>query len=254
MRACLLVLATVLIGILAAHAAPAGLPGSLAGYQSWTKMNGRILDDPSNPRAGPKNSYITLTPEVLRALVGAGARLRAPFPEGTIVARETLDVTAGFVRILFVMEKDRGATATRGWRFSAFSRTGADQAFQRSEIQDPVTRCLNCHLQMGATDFVFTPFLNRLDPLPGRTPTAPDRVEIFNYHFAPQTLRVRAGTMVAFANFDAVVHDVKAADRSFESGNLPVLGRFFHTFDRPGAVDYFCAVHLEMRARIIVEP
>ncbi len=254
MRAILLAVAIVLVGVLVAGAAPAGLPAPLAGYQAWTKMNGRPLDDPSNPRAGPKNTFSNLSPPVLRDLAADGGRLRAPFPEGAIIARETLDVAAGFVRVLFVMEKDRTALRTKGWRFSSFSRQTADAAFQQGEIQDPVARCLNCHLQMGATDFVFTPFLSRPDLPAVRTPTAPGRVEMFNYRFGPQTVRVRVGATVVFVNYDAVVHDVKAADRSFESGNVPVLGRFFQTFDRPGTVDYFCGVHLEMRGRIIVEP
>lgn len=246
--------AVVLLCAVLAAAAPAGLPARLADYQSWTKMNARLLDDPSNPRAGPKNTLTNLTPEMLRSLAAEGGRLRAPFPEGTIIARETLDVAAGFVRVLFVMEKDRSAARTKGWKFSAFTRQAADQPLQEGAIPDPVARCLNCHLQMGATDFVFTPWLNRADLPPAPAPRVPDRIEMFNYRFGPQTLRVRPGASVVFVNYDAVVHDVKAADRSFESGNVPVLGRFFHTFERAGTLDYFCAVHLEMRGRIIVEP
>jgi plastocyanin len=54
-------------------------------------------------------------------------------------------------------------------------------------------------------------------------------------------------------NYDAVPHDIKAADGSFESGNLPTQGRFFFTFERPGEIQYFCAIHLAMRGRIVVE-
>jgi hypothetical protein len=31
-------------------------------------------------------------------------------------------------------------------------------------------------------------------------------------------------------------------------------GRYFETMTRPGTYDYFCALHLEMRGRIVVEP
>jgi plastocyanin len=106
---------------------------------------------------------------------------------------------------------------------------------------------------MKATDFVFQPFTSRPDPLPPRLPAAADRVEIFNYQFGPQTLRVRAGATVTWVNYDLVPHDVKAADASFESGNLSSYGRYFLTFERPGTYEYFCGVHLEMRARVIVE-
>jgi plastocyanin len=78
--------------------------------------------------------------------------------------------------------------------------------------------------------------------------------EIFNYAFSPRELRVKVGTTVTFANYDAVVHDVKAASAAFESGNIPTQGRHFETFSLAGTLEYFCAVHLEMRGRIVVEP
>jgi len=55
----------------------------------------------------------------------------------------------------------------------------------------PWGRCLNCHLPMKATDLVFTPFLNRPDPLPARRVAGADRIETLNYRFAPQVLRVK---------------------------------------------------------------
>lgn len=230
-----------------------GVPADLAAYRTWTRMNGALLTDPSNPRAGPKNTFITLSPQALRALVASGGRVHSPFPAGTAIVRETLDVASGFVRVLFVMHKDPMATRTRGWKFEGYSRNAADQPFQPIDIPDPVARCLNCHQQMKGTDLVFTPFLNRPDPLPAPKVAGADRIETLNYQFAPQVLRVKAGETVAFVNYDAVPHDIKAADGSFESGNLPTQGRYFTTFDRPGEVAYFCAIHLEMRGRIVVE-
>jgi len=41
-----------------AAAQVAGLPPDLAVYRSWTKVNAAPLTDPSNPRAGPKNTFI----------------------------------------------------------------------------------------------------------------------------------------------------------------------------------------------------
>lgn len=257
MQLALLYGVTVAIAVAGAAAAPADFPGvprDLAQYRSWTKMNAILMNDPSNPRAGPKNTFTNLSADTLRSLVASGARLRAPFPDGAIFVRESLDIDTGFVRVLFIMTKDSKATQTRGWRFSAFTRTAAEQTFQPLEIPDPVARCMNCHAQVKSYDLLFQPFSNRPDPLPARTPSEPARVEIFNFIFGPQTLRVRVGMTVVFVNHDAVPHDVKANDRSFESGNLPQLGRYFQLFERPGTVDYFCAVHLEMRARIIVEP
>jgi len=242
----------VLIAALLVASAQTGTPAGIENYQQWTKMNATALTDPSNPRAGPKNTYINLSPEALRELIGPGGRVPRPFPDGTIVVRESLDA-AGVVRVLFVQRKDSAASRTKGWVFNGYTRGGADQPFQPLAIPDPVVRCLDCHAQVRASDYVFTPYTNRPDPLPARAPAAGDRVEIFNNRFGPEILRVKVGTTVVWANYDAVPHDVKAADRSFESGNLPLLGRYFVTFDRPGSVDYFCAVHLEMRGRVMVE-
>lgn len=231
-----------------------GIPEDIAQYRTWTKMNANLLTDPSNPRAGPKNTFISLPPSALLEVVASGGRVRKPFPDSTIVVRESLDTDTGFVRVLFVQRKDSSAAQTKGWVFTGFTRTAADKPFEPLAIPDPVARCLNCHEQMRATDMVFTPYTNRKDPLPARAPAGGDRVEIWNYQFGPQTLRVKVGTAVTWANYDAVVHDVKAANRSFESANIPLLDRYFVTFDRPGTFDYFCGVHLEMRGRIVVEP
>jgi plastocyanin len=235
--------------------APSGTPPEIEQYRSWTKMNAIPLTDPSNPRAGPKNTFVNLSPAQLRDIIAPGGRLRQPFPDGTIAVRESLDVDAGFVRVLFVQRKDSTQTRTKGWVYTGFTRTAATEAYQALPIPDPVARCVNCHEQVRQSDDVFTPYLNRSDALPTRPRTAgADRVEIFNYAFGPRELRVKVGTTVAFANYDAVVHDVKAANLSFESGNMPTQGRYFETFTRPGTFEYFCAVHLEMRGRIVVEP
>lgn len=244
-----------LLGAGVMAAGQSGLPAEIADYTKWTKVNATLIADLSNRRAGPKNTYTNLRPEQLREIVAPGGRVRRPFPDGTIFVRETLDPDAGFVRLVVAQKKDAGATRTRGWVFSGFfGRRATNEPFTETALRDPVAQCLNCHAQVQGYDFVFTPWTNRPDRLPGPVPTQPERVEIFNYQFGPQTLRVKAGATVVFVNHDLVVHSVKAADLSFESGNLPLFDRVFFTFERPGTFDYFCSVHLEMRGRVVVEP
>jgi plastocyanin len=238
-------------------AAQSGLPAEIADYTKWTKVNATLMVDLNNRRAGggPKNTYTNLQPEQLREIVAPGGRVRRLFPDGTIFVRETLDADAGFVRLVVAQKKDPRETRTRGWIFSSFfGRSAATEPFTERPLRDPVAQCLNCHGQVRASDFVFTPWTNRPDPLPARIPAQPDRVEIFNYQFGPQTLRVKAGATVVFVNHDLVVHSVKAADLSFESGNMPLFDRVFFAFQRPGTFEYFCSVHLEMRGRVVVEP
>ena len=243
----------VLAAALAAYA-QSGIPAEIAQYRNWTRMNGIPLNDPSNPAAGPKNTFINLSPAELKALVVPGGGVRGNFPDGATLVRETLDAKDGWIRALFVMRYDRKATATKGWVYSGYTRTAPDKPFEPLQIADPVARCVNCHAQVKAQDYVFTAYLNRPEPLPAREPREANHVAIYNYRFGPRELRVKVGSTAVWANYDGVSHDVKAADKSFESGNMPLQGRYFVTFTQPGTVEYFCAVHLEMRGRVVVEP
>jgi plastocyanin len=236
--------------IAAAQVGP-GLPADIAGYRHWLRMNDRLLDDPSNPRALAKNTFVNLPPDRLAALYDTHGGVRGHYPDGAVLVRETLD-PSGFVRAIFVMRYDHAAARTRGWVYSGFTRTAADKPFEPSQIADPVARCVNCHAQVSHADYVFTPYTNR--SLPVAAPAEPAQVEAVNYRFGPQPLRVKAGTAVTFVNYDVVPHDVKAADRSFESGNIPSFGNYTVMLTKPGTLAYFCAVHLAMRGTIVVEP
>lgn len=256
MRSALRVLITGGIALAAALAAYAqsGVPAEIAQYRGWTRMNAVQLTDPSNPSAAPKNTFISMSTAELKKLMAQGGGTRTHFPDGVTLVRESLDPKDSWVRVVFVMRYDSAAAATKGWVYSGYTRTGPDKPFETLQIADPVARCVNCHAQVKAQDYVFTPYLNRPDPLPARVPQEANHATIYNYQFGPRDLRVKAGSTVVWANYDEVSHDVKAADKSFESGNLPNQGRYFLTFTKPGTVEYFCAVHLEMRGRVIVEP
>jgi hypothetical protein len=236
--------------IAAAQLGP-GLPADIAAYRHWLRMNGHLLDDPSNPQAPAKNTFVNLPPDRVAALYDTHGGVRGHYPDGAVVVRETLD-PSGFVRTIFIMRYDHAAVRTKGWLYSGFTRTAADKAFEPTPIADPVARCMNCHAQVSHADYVFTPYTNR--PLPMPAPAPPAHVEALNYQFGPATLRVKAGTGVTFVNYDVVPHDVKATDRSFESGNIPSFGNYTVTLTKPGTLAYFCAVHLAMRGTIVVEP
>lgn len=133
-RMTILLAAAALGAITLSAAAQSGIPAELAAYRTWTRMNAALMTDPSNPRAGPKNTFVNLSADALREIVAPGARLRKAFPAGTVLVRESLDPAAGFVRVLFVMRKDNRATTTRGWAFSGFSRNEANQADRKSVV------------------------------------------------------------------------------------------------------------------------
>ncbi len=42
--------------------AQSSVPADIVPYRTWTKTNAAVLADPSNPRAGPKNTFTNLSP------------------------------------------------------------------------------------------------------------------------------------------------------------------------------------------------
>ncbi len=88
-------------------------------------------------------------------------------------------------------------------------------------------------------------------PAPAANAAAP-LVHIHNFAFGPQTLTVRAGTIVTWVNDDEEPHTVTASDRSYRSPILNTGGRVSHRYDTPGQYAYFCSLHPHMTGRIVV--
>ena len=80
----------------------------------------------------------------------------------------------------------------------------------------------------------------------------PSAVVIQNFAFAPDALRVKAGTKVTFTNHDGFDHTVMAKDGSFDSGHLAKDAVFTRTFDTPGTYPYLCGIHNSMTGSVVV--
>jgi amicyanin len=93
-------------------------------------------------------------------------------------------------------------------------------------------------------------------PAAGQAPSAPAAatVSISNFTFSPQTLKVRAGTTVTWVNQDDTPHQVMAVNKGFRSKAMDTDDRFSFTFAKPGAYDYFCAIHPHMTGKVVVAP
>jgi hypothetical protein len=124
--------------------APRGVPGFVAGYRGWVKLN----DEPIPPRAsdphnGTKNVY--------------ASRERRPngrFPLGTIVVKEASRPGKDFIGLIAIMRKERGADpAHRNWVFVEYTREKRDQRFR--EIASGAV-CWSCHVGALESDYVFT--------------------------------------------------------------------------------------------------
>lgn len=80
-------------------------------------------------------------------------------------------------------------------------------------------------------------------------------VAIRNFAFAPDTIRVRAGTQVTWVNCETDVQDfhTSTSNGNWASGALN-RGEFFaRTFSAAGEFGYFCEPHPFMRGAVIVQ-
>jgi plastocyanin len=85
------------------------------------------------------------------------------------------------------------------------------------------------------------------------TPTT-KTVMIKNYAFSPATLTVNVGDTVTWTNMDTAPHTVTVSSGpvKFNSGNLSTGESFSYTFTAAGTYSYYCAVHPDMVAKVVV--
>jgi len=78
-------------------------------------------------------------------------------------------------------------------------------------------------------------------------------VQIDNFSFTPQEVKVKAGVTITWTNRDDIPHTVVSNDEAFKSKALDTDDKFTTTLTRPGTYSYFCSIHPKMQGRIIVE-
>jgi plastocyanin len=77
-------------------------------------------------------------------------------------------------------------------------------------------------------------------------------VSMAGTRFSPAIIAIRVGSTLRWSNDDSVAHTVTAADRSWDSGNVPVGGSFVRRFDAAGTYSYVCRYHASMKASVVV--
>ena len=124
--------------------APPGIPGFVAGYRGWTKLNAQpIPPRDSDPHNGTKNVYASKR-------MGAGGL----FPDGTIVVKAATRPGADFVGLIAIMRKRAGADQERNdWVFVEYTREARSEAFGETASGSV---CWSCHVGAQDTDYVFT--------------------------------------------------------------------------------------------------
>ena len=78
-------------------------------------------------------------------------------------------------------------------------------------------------------------------------------IRIKNYQFETPSLTVPAGTTVSWLNDDVDVHTATSRTRAFSSPGLDPNETYAFRFDTPGTYAYFCALHPQMTAQIVVQ-
>jgi hypothetical protein len=124
--------------------APPGVPGFVAGYRGWVKLNDRPLPlRDSDPHAGTKNVFASRRPG-----------RRGLFPHGAIVVKEAVRPGADFIGLIAIMRKQKGADPEHNdWVFVEYTR---DAPGARFGFQAEGAVCYSCHVGAEATDYVFT--------------------------------------------------------------------------------------------------
>jgi plastocyanin len=83
----------------------------------------------------------------------------------------------------------------------------------------------------------------------GSSGSASGDVAISDLSYEPQTLRIRVGDTVTWANQDPYEHTVTSDDGFFDSGLLPTDATWSFTFSQPGTYRYHCQPHSSQNAQ-----
>ena len=78
-------------------------------------------------------------------------------------------------------------------------------------------------------------------------------VIIKGFAYEPAVLTIAAGDTVTFVNQDNAPHTATDKAGAFDTGRLTRGGEASLTFNGAGTYDYFCALHPNMTAQIVVE-
>ena len=71
--------------------------------------------------------------------------------------------------------------------------------------------------------------------------------------FTPQTLTVKQGDTIVWANKDLFPHTATAQDGSFDSREIPVSKSWKYVAKKVGTHSYVCTLHPTMKATLIVQ-
>ena len=89
-------------------------------------------------------------------------------------------------------------------------------------------------------------------PSTAETPDA-NRILVKDFMFTPNSLTVKAGSTVTWANMDDEPHSVVSNTGLFRSGAMDTNESFSFKFDTPGTYHFTCSIHPRMVGTIVVQ-
>jgi hypothetical protein len=133
--------------LLLVSACGATLPGDIPGYESrCIRMNAEpIARYDRDPHDGVKNVYACNVDE---AVLQANTR---PFPDGTVIVKESTREGDDFVWLIATARKNKGA-----WQWDEYTRNFADEDFRRILAGQSV--CTDCHDGAEGADWIWTTY------------------------------------------------------------------------------------------------
>ena len=97
-------------------------------------------------------------------------------------------------------------------------------------------------------------FLISCSPPPAKEiPADAVKVDMKDFKFGPETITIKAGQTIAWANQDTASHTATAKDGSWTTAELFKGQADVAKFDKPGTYEYYCAIHPRMKGKVIVE-
>jgi plastocyanin len=78
------------------------------------------------------------------------------------------------------------------------------------------------------------------------------KVEIVEFAYSPDPVRVQVGGKVIWQNMDSAPHTATADDGSFDTGTLEKGKLKSEAFKEPGTYTYYCEIHPTMRGTVEV--
>ncbi len=129
-----------------------GLPGDVAGYTQWLKLNAEPIPPTGggDPHNGTKNVYVNQT----RATIAPNGEQQFPYPNGSIVVKEANRPGKDYVGLIAIMRKKAGVDPDHNdWEFIEYVRNAPDAEFN---VIAEGRICWGCHTRAEDIDYVFT--------------------------------------------------------------------------------------------------